>query len=53
MTVPNRATRIRPAALMTVFPIAYLPAQLLVTASLLCATFGVHSAWTFRAAAAR
>jgi putative flippase GtrA len=41
------------AALLTVFPIAYLPAQLLVTASLLCATFGIHATWTFRAAAAR
>ena len=41
------------AALLTVFPIAYLPAQLLVTACLLCVTFGMNSAWTFRAAAAR
>jgi len=41
------------SALLTVFPIDYRMAQLLVTASLLCATFGIHSAWTFRAMKAR
>jgi putative flippase GtrA len=41
------------AALLTVFPIDYRLAQLLVTATLLCATFGINSAWTFRAATAR
>jgi hypothetical protein len=46
-TLPDRATRI-----MAVNGVM-LAALLVVTASLLCATFGVHSAWTFRAAAAR
>jgi putative flippase GtrA len=36
------------AALLTVLPIDYRLAQLLVTATLLCATFGINSAWTFR-----
>jgi putative flippase GtrA len=40
------------SALLTVFPLDYRLAQLLVTASLLCVTFGVNSAWTFRATAA-
>ena len=41
------------SALLTVFTIDYLLAQLLVTAILLCATFGINSAWTFRATKAR
>jgi putative flippase GtrA len=40
------------SALLTVFPLDYRLAQLLVTASLLCVTFGINSAWTFRATAA-
>jgi putative flippase GtrA len=41
------------AGLLSVFPIDYRLAQLLVTAVLLCATFGINSAWTFRTTRAR
>ena len=57
--LPDRATRIMLAnglmmsALLTVFTVDYRLAQLLVTAALLCATFGINSAWTFRATKAR
>jgi putative flippase GtrA len=47
------ANGIMMSALLTVFPIDYRFAQLLVTASLLCITFGINSAWTFRATKAR
>jgi putative flippase GtrA len=57
--LPDRATRIMLAnglmmsALLTVLTIDYRLAQLLVTATLLCTTFGINSAWTFRATKAR
>jgi putative flippase GtrA len=41
------------AALLAVMPIDYRLAQLLITAVLLCATFGINSAWTFRTMKAR
>jgi putative flippase GtrA len=37
------------SALLAVFRIDYRLAQLLVTAVLLCLTFGINSAWTYRA----
>jgi putative flippase GtrA len=47
------ANGIMMAALLTVMPIDYRLAQLLITAVLLCATFGINSAWTFRTMKAR
>jgi putative flippase GtrA len=47
------ANGIMMSALLTVFPVDYRLAQLFVTASLLCITFGINSAWTFRATKAR
>jgi putative flippase GtrA len=41
------------AALLAVLPIDYRLAQLLTTAVLLCATFGINSAWTFGTKKAR
>jgi putative flippase GtrA len=41
------------SALLAAFAIDYRLAQLLVTAVLLCATFGINSAWTYRAAKTR
>jgi putative flippase GtrA len=37
------------SALLATFEIDYRVAQLLVTAVLLCATFAINSAWTYRA----
>ncbi|MGJ7913942.1 GtrA family protein [Massilia sp. LXY-6] len=37
------------SALLATFDLDYRLAQLLVTAVLLCATFGINSAWTYRA----
>lgn len=41
------------SALLAAFAIDYRLAQLLITALLLCATFLINSAWTFRAAKTR
>jgi putative flippase GtrA len=41
------------AALLAVFPLDYLAAQLLATAILLCASFCIHPAWIFRVTKAR
>jgi putative flippase GtrA len=41
------------SALLAMFEIDYRVAQLLVTAVLLCATFAINSAWTYRARKAR
>lgn len=41
------------SALLGTFDIDYRLAQLLVTAVLLCFTFGINSAWTYRATRAR
>jgi putative flippase GtrA len=40
-------------ALLAMFDLDYRLAQLLVTAALLCATFGIYSAWTYRATTPR
>ena len=41
------------SALLATFDLDYRLAQLLVTAVLLCATFGINSAWTYRTTRAR
>jgi putative flippase GtrA len=41
------------STLLATFDIDYRLAQLLVTAVLLCATFGINSAWTYRTTRAR
>jgi putative flippase GtrA len=41
------------SALLAAFRIDYRLAQLLVTAVLLCLTFGINSAWTYRATKTR
>jgi putative flippase GtrA len=41
------------STLLATFDVDYRLAQLLVTAVLLCATFGINSAWTYRTTRAR